>query len=292
MMRISLETPAVDFSHLTIHPVEGLMDVVPGVPKGRAGRSASGMQAGRPRSQSRSPRKRISGFTLIELLVTAFVVGILSIALAGAFSFGVTYQSKAEASRERELARTRFEDSVRTLLQNATMDQTDTTDTTTYFLAGADATGDDNRITFTTSIARIPGAQLASQDDFETQNQEFGPQGGLEEVSMGLTPVGQTNQTAGLFLREQRPADGDSSQGGSELVLDPDISDMQWEFFDGLNWQTTWDTAQTTRRIPAAVRVTYTLQGETNPHIFIVRLYKSDVTPDNPVTQTSTGAGA
>jgi prepilin-type N-terminal cleavage/methylation domain-containing protein len=239
----------------------------------------------------RSGKRRRAGFTLIELLVTAIVVGILSLALAGAFGFGVGFQAKADASREREIARTNFEDKVRALLQNATMNTTDTTDTTTYFLAGADAAGQDDRLTFTTSMTRIPGAQMNSQDDFQTQNQQFGPQGGLEEVSIGTTPVGQTNQPNGLFLREQRPADGDTTQGGNESLLDPDITSIQWEFFDGLNWLTTWDTAQTTRRIPSAVRVTYQLQDESDQHVFVVRLYKSDVTPDNPVTETAAGAG-
>lgn len=211
-------------------------------------------------------------------------------ALASAFAFGATYQSRAEASRQAEVARIQFEDRVRGLLANATM-SADTTDTTTYFLAGADAAGADDRITFTTAIPRITAAQVDSTDDFQTQNQEFGPQGGLEEVSISSTPVGQAQQNNGLFIREQRPSDGDSTQGGFESVLDPDITSIQWEFFDGVNWDTTWDTSTTTRRIPAAVRVTYQLQGEQNPHVIVVRLKNSDVTPDNPVAQTATGAG-
>ncbi len=229
------------------------------------------------------------GFTLIELLVSAIVIGIISLALASAFAYGVSYQSHADASRQRELERSKFEDRVRALLQNATIDS-DVTDTSEYFLAGADAAGADDRLTFVTEIPHIPGAQLDSQDDFETQNANLGPQGGLEEVSIGLTPVGQTNQS-GLFVREQRPADGDPTQGGTETVLQSNVTSIQWQFFDGVNWQTTWDSSQTSRRIPAAVEVTYQLQDDPDQHSFVVRLYKSDVTPDNPVTQTSTGAG-
>ena len=229
------------------------------------------------------------GFTLIELLVSAVVVGIISLALAGAFAYGVSYQGRSEASRQAELEHRLFEDRVRSLLEGATVD-TDATDTSEYFLAGTDAAGSDDRLTFTTALPRINGAQLESQDDFETQNVDFGAQGGVEEVSFGLSPVGQTTQTSGLFLREQRPADGDTTQGGTESVLEPNVTSIQWEFFDGLTWQTTWDTAQTSRRIPSAVRVTYQLSSDATPHVFTVGLYKSDVTPDNPVTQTSTGA--
>jgi prepilin-type N-terminal cleavage/methylation domain-containing protein len=229
------------------------------------------------------------GFTLIELLVSAVIVGIITIALASAFAYGVSYQNRSEASRQTQLEHTQFEDRVRSLLQNA-VTNTDTTDTSVYFLAGSDAAGSDDRLTFTTELPSIPGAQLASTDDFETQNVGFGPQGGLEEVSLGLTPVGQTTQQSGLFLREQRPSDGDATQGGTETVVEPNVTSIQWEFYDGLTWQTTWDTAQTSRRIPSAVRVTYQLQDETDSHIFVVRLAKSDVTPDNPITQSGTGA--
>ncbi len=241
-----------------------------------------------PSSRLRAPS---SGFTLIELLVTAIIVGIITMALASAFSFGATYGTRSEASRQTELARIQFEDRLRGLLQNATVN-TDTTDTTTYFLAGADAAGADDRITFTTAIPRLTAAQVDSTDDFQTQNQEFGPQGGLDEVSISMTPVGQAQQNSGLFVREQRPSDGDTTQGGYESVMDPDVASVQWEFFDGVNWDTTWDsTTVTKRRIPAAVRVTYQLQNEENPHVLVVRLKNSDVTPTNPVAQSTTTPG-
>lgn len=229
------------------------------------------------------------GFTLIELLVSSIVIGIISLALASAFGYGVSYQTRSEASRQQQLEQTQFEDRIRILLQNANW-TTEATDTAVYFLAGSDAAGSEERLTFTTTIPKIAGAQYASQDDFETQNLDFGPQGGPEEVSLGLSAVGQTNQNAGLFLREQRPADGDSSQGGMESVVEPNVTAIQWEFFDGLTWQTTWDTAQTNHRIPSAVRVTYQLDGDDNPHVFVVTLSQSDVTPENPVTATATGA--
>lgn len=225
------------------------------------------------------------------MLVAAVVVGVLTTALARAFSVTIGYTSRAEESREREAARSRFEDRVRRLLENATV-SADTTDTNTYFLAGEDAAGEASRLTFTTAPLLIPGALTASEDDFETQNQRFGPHGGIEEVSLGVSAVGQTNQSGGAFLREQRPADGDPTQGGYESTLDPTVTDLKWEFFDGTTWQTEWNTADTGRRIPSAVRLTYQLDGEDQPRMMVVRLLKSDATPDNPATQVSTTGGA
>jgi prepilin-type N-terminal cleavage/methylation domain-containing protein len=230
------------------------------------------------------------GFTLLELLVASLLIGILTLALSRAFAFGVLYQGRAEESRQRELARLRFEDKLRGLLEQATV-TTDVTDNSSFFLAGTDATGAADRLTFTTSAARLPGALIAAQDTFESQNEHFGAQGGLEEVSLGISPIGQTDQTSGLFLREQRPADGDNTQGGYESVLDPNVTSIQWEFFDGMNWLTDWDTRAMQRRIPAAVRVTYQLQDEDDPHTFVVRLKKSDVTIDNPAGLSSTAGG-
>lgn len=231
-----------------------------------------------------------SGLTLIELLVASIVVGILTMALSSAFASGLSYPNRASASRERELARVRFEDRIRELLANATV-TSEANDTASYFVAGAEAAGEENRLTFTTASSTIPGAVAASTDTFEDQNQRYGPQGGLKEVSIGLTPVGQTNQTTGVFVREQRPSDGDNTQGGFEEQLDAAVNNIQFEFYDGTTWLTDWDTALYSRRIPAAVRVTYQLEEEDQPRVMVVRLLKSDVTAENPATQTSTAGG-
>ena len=231
--------------------------------------------------------KKDSGYTLLELLVAGIIVGVLTMALARAFGTVLLYPKQAEDSRSREAARIEFEDRLRAMLRSTTVTAT-ATDTTSYFLAGQDAAGSADRLTFTTERLAIPGRVLASTEDFETQNQLFGPQGGLDEVSIGLTPVGQTSQTTGVFVREQQPADGDETQGGSEICLDSHIASLQWDLFDGTNWVQDWDSRTMQRRIPACVRVTYTLEGESDQHVFVIRLLKSDVTPENPVVETST----
>ena len=86
-------------------------------------------------------------------------------------------------------------------------------------------------------------------------------------------------------MREQRPSDGDAYQGGYESVLDSRVASMSFEFWNGETWQGEWDTlTQGSRRLPAAIRVTYTFDGEeSTPHSFVVRIPLSDVTPDNPL---------
>jgi prepilin-type N-terminal cleavage/methylation domain-containing protein len=231
--------------------------------------------------------KRPCGYTLLELLIASIIVGVLTMALARAFGAVLLYPKLAEGSRSREAARIQFEDAVRAMLQTASVTST-TTDTSSFFLGGQDATGAADRLTFTTERTSIPGRVLASTNDFETQNQLMGPQGGFEEVSIGLTPIGQTAQSSGVFLRQQRPSDGDATQGGFESCLDTQVTDLEWDFFDGNNWIQDWDSRTVQRRIPASVRLTYFLEGESDPHVLVVRLLKSDVTPQNPVLEAST----
>jgi hypothetical protein len=146
-----------------------------------------------------------------------------------------------------------------------------------------------DQITFTSANSSVPASLVNSNVDFETLNEQYGPQGGVTEVSLSMTAVGDAGQNKGLFIREQRPADGDPTQGGTERVLNSDITSIQFQFFDGTNWIDTWDTrqGQGQRRIPAAIKVTYQLDGDETDHTMIIQCPLSDVTSLNPV-QTET----
>lgn len=145
--------------------------------------------------------------------------------------------------------------------------------------------GNADDLTFT-AVGTTPPVQLfTSQDDWPTANQDFGPQGGVAEVCLSLVPQQDPgNHTHGLFLRVQRPADQDPTQGGFERVLSPDVASIGYQFYDGQNWDTTWDTRQLTpQQLPAAVRVTYRFEGDKQDHVFVVMLPYSNVTYNNPV---------
>ncbi|HLK16519.1 MAG TPA: type II secretion system protein GspJ [Fimbriimonadaceae bacterium] len=137
-----------------------------------------------------------------------------------------------------------------------------------------------------------PTSQAALQDasnDFVQQNQTRGPQGGIIEFALELTPVGDAGGKKGIFIREQRPADTDPTSGGYEWLLLPDVDNLMFEFWDGTQWQPGWDTTtQTPIRLPAAVRITYSKSSDT-PKVFVVRLPLSDATPANPVTNFGNG---
>lgn len=139
-----------------------------------------------------------------------------------------------------------------------------------------------------------PTSHAALEDssaDFTQQNQSRGPVGGMVEYQVGLSPVGTPpSDKKGAFIRMQRPADTDPTTGGYEWLLLPGVDNLMFEFWDGTQWQESWDTlTMNPIRLPAAVRVTYSSGSET-PHVFVVRVPLSDVTPANPATSIGGGA--
>jgi hypothetical protein len=222
----------------------------------------------------------------MELLIVLAVIGMLAAGVSRAYITGIDYERSIRQGREDSDVYRRFEDRISKLLQHSFLSP-DPNDTVTYFIGGTGA-GVTDTITFTVAGRRLSPALLNSQEDFESLNNEVGPQGGVAEISISPTAVGNAPNRDGLFMREQVPSDGDPSQGGYERVFAENVTDIEFEFFDGSQWQTTWDTQfQSQKRLPAAVRVTYRLDGDDDRRIFVVRLPLSDVTPLNPLTEES-----
>jgi len=265
--------------------------------------------------------RRHRGITLLEVLVAATITVIVMVAAVDAMSMGLGYNEHLRSGRSIEENRRRFEEKLTLLLTRVYVNSTGYS---TYFVGqtgagqpagqeivpgqplitgttppsvGAATTGtstapgagDADTLMFTVMGRPLPGAVLSADpnDDFETDNQNYGPQGGVAEYSISMTPVGDSQGQKGVILREQVPADQDATQGGFESVLEPDITNITFEFYDGTQWQSSWNTfAQQTRQLPAAIRVSYTMPGETQDRVFIVGLAYTTTTPNNPATTT------
>ena len=239
-------------------------------------------------------RRRRVGFTLIELLVVVASTVLLSMAISYAFSGALNVQRLSNARKATTDSSDAMEQKITQLIKGTRLSSV-TTDTTSYFQGVTDSGTSDlgcDRITFTTTAPGVPMASSYSTDDYPTQQTNYGPVGGLAEVSLGTTAVGDAGTKTGLFERLQQPSDADPTQGGNEFVIDPDVDEMGFQFWDGLEWIATWDTTTGTRRLPAAVQVSYRLKGESGgtAHMFVVQIPTSDVTATNPMTQTSTTA--
>jgi prepilin-type N-terminal cleavage/methylation domain-containing protein len=142
--------------------------------------------------------------------------------------------------------------------------------------SGVGAYGTPNTLVFCVGGMAPLSTYLASNDDFETLNTNFGPQGGIQEVQISQDPVGGQGQgKTGLFIRVQTPADDDPTQGGNETMICPELTQLGFELFDGNQWQTSWDSRSqgtTPGAMPAAIRVTYRFKGDTEDRVFVVRI--------------------
>lgn len=235
-----------------------------------------------------------NGMTLVELMIVMAISVVISGALAVAFGGAVSLQRSQEAARAAGERTDVVERTVTRLLAGARLSGTTVTPPTTFFQGlsdgGVTEVGSD-RLTFTTTAPVVPLKSLDSADDYETQQTSTGPVGGLAEVSLGLTAVGNPGDKSGLFERVQRPSDGDPTQGGQESVLGPDIASIGFQFWDGQQWLDTWDTTTMTPvRLPQAVQVTYRLKSEPGGpvHLFVAPVPASDVSSIDPVTSTAT----
>ncbi len=234
------------------------------------------------------------GLTLLELLIVLAMTAIILVGLTGSYEVALRYQREMparEAARQSEL---NFVRQLRQALEGAYL-SSDEADFTSFFIASSSGgvEGDPDTLTFTSTAFAPAGDYVQSADDFETLHTDYGPQGGLTEVALSISPVGDAPNEAqtGLYLRKQRPSDGDPTQGGTEELLNADIETIGFEFWDGVDWITAWDTTAGTRRLPAAVRMFYQVGDEQEERVIVIRLLQSDVTLDNPVLENG-GTGA
>ncbi len=231
------------------------------------------------------------GLTLLELLIAFGAAAMILVTLTASLSTAFDWQRRQPALKEARDNRYRFEDRMRGLLQRAYI-TSDEEDAAGYFIAEPQSGSGQfaDSLVFTSIGSSPSGAYLDSDEtDFQVLNERFGPQGGIEEVSLSLVPIGSSPSQDGLFLRQQRPADGDSTQGGWESLLDERIQEIQFELWDGTEWLGTWDTRNNQRRIPAAIRVSYRMQDDGIDRVFIVRLPNSDITTEDPLTEETEG---
>ncbi|MBX3117533.1 MAG: prepilin-type N-terminal cleavage/methylation domain-containing protein [Fimbriimonadaceae bacterium] len=248
-------------------------------------------------------RSRQAGITLIETLLVAAMSAIILTGVSSSYVAAHNFQARIAPRQEQAAIQRTFEDRVTRLLETAFL--TAEEDTTTFFVASIDgenpiepsasgSTSLPDTLIFTSAGTTTSGAFLntSATETFEDLNATYGPQGGVAEFGLSVLAVGDPAGRTGLFLREQRPSDGDAFQGGYESVMDEHVTSIGFEFFDGIQWVTEWDTTiATEKRLPAAVRVTYTLDSDDGSnHVFTVRLMFSDVTPENPAA-TSGGIG-
>jgi prepilin-type N-terminal cleavage/methylation domain-containing protein len=233
-----------------------------------------------------------AGMTLIEVLVAMGIGGIVVAASAVAFRAGVDHLYFSQRVLQTEQSKSDWTSGLRQSLSCAQL-STDTNDTKSFFIASSDDATSDlgaTRITFTSGYSYIPGGSLGADLTFDDVHDTYGSLGGLAEFSYGTVATGEAGDATGMFERVQRPVDADPLQGGFESLISSDISEVGFQFWDGSQWLSEWDSRSGTRRLPAVVKVLYRLTDESTEqlHQFVVVIPTSDVTTSNPVTQGAT----
>ena len=234
--------------------------------------------------------RRRSGFTLMELLIVMAMTVVLAGGIAFAYSDALHLQQLDEQRKSTHDQTIELENELTEAIEGAQLSSL-TTDTTSYFQGTDDAGGSDlgcDRLTVTSTWQGVPISSMYDTDDYITQQTDIGPVGGLTEISFGTLPVGDAGSKDGLFERIQHPSDGDPTQGGNEIDIDSDVTEIGFRFWDGTEWDTQWDTTTGTRRLPQAVQVSYRLKADTNntPHVFVVMVLTSDCNFNNPVAES------
>ncbi len=260
--------------------------------------------------------RKSTGLTLLELLLALVFTAVLTAAMTFAYGVALRSGSKINAHRQPFEEKQQVQELISRYIKHAYLSSS-AQDPNTYFTtdpisnppttagnntsitagsqssAGSSSStngatsqyGGAQQLVFTAIGLKVPDSYLHSNDDFPTLNQDFGPSSGLAEISFSLTPAGSVSNQTGLFLRIQQPADSDPTEGGMERLLIPNCTDISFQFFDGIQWDPTWDTvSQTTKQLPSAVKVTYTVSNG-DPTTFVVPILTSNVTPQNPDTQ-------
>jgi prepilin-type N-terminal cleavage/methylation domain-containing protein len=237
-------------------------------------------------------KRSASGLTLIEVLVAMGIGGIVVAASAVAFRAGVDHLYFSQRVLQAEQSKSDWTSGMRQAISCALV-SSDTNDTKSFFIGASDDASSDlgaTRLTFTSTNSSIPGGALDSTLTFDDIQDTYGPLGGLAEYSYSTVATGDAGEATGLFERIQRPVDADPLQGGLESLASPDVTEIGFQFWDGAEWLSEWDTRSGTRRLPAAVKVLYRLTNEASDqlHQFVVVVPSSDVTTSNPVTQGAT----
>jgi type II secretion system protein J len=199
------------------------------------------------RPRIHSPSTRTSGFTLIELVVALAIVAIIAASLADSLWIAYHATQRTEAAITPSRQASIMMDFISSDLQNAL--QTGTT--------------------ATTLIGNFEGTQ--AQDDrgheaddvifFSTAEspQHVDANGEIKQIELTVEHIAGTNDYA-LVRRVTRNLLAEVQPAPDEEIICRGVSSFTLQYFDGSNWDTTWDSTVEDKTIPAAVQVKVELE--------------------------------
>ena len=226
------------------------------------------------RSASDSPfaiRHSLSAFTLLELLIAVVAFAIVLAAINGVFYSGLKLRNRSAASLEKSLPLTQALTILKRDLASIAPPSTNTTK-----LIGelqSSPTGTSGSQPQFGSLAGATGGMSGQSSqvspDFYTLSgllDSDSPWPNVQKVAYLL--VDSTNRSAlgkdliRAVTRNLLPAGGIEEEPVEQLLL-TDVSDVLFFFFDGTDWQESWDsTADETMKLPRAIKVQLQMASE------------------------------
>jgi type II secretion system protein J len=197
------------------------------------------------------------GFTLLELIIAMLMVAIVATALGSAMqlAFGLanTAQANIEPARTAALAMTLVEQD----LQDAVVPNANWTDMGAAPMSGT-----------------FEGVQNTDSRGHESDEVQFyansdspvhiDANGEIKQVTLQVVQNTATGQYD-LVRRVVRNLMAQDQPQPDEEIVCRDVGSFTLEYFDGTNWNTTWDSTAEDNTLPAAVQVALTLERPKSP---------------------------
>jgi type II secretion system protein J len=180
-----------------------------------------------------------SAFTLIEVLISLAVCAIVLVAISSVFASALHLRERASVNLDQSLPIERAMNLLRRDLKNAVPPG--------GLLAGPLQSG-----SFEGGVNANDGIQIYTTSGLITPN---APWSEIQKVTYGLqTPADATTGGKDLIRTVTRNLLSSTTQDADEQFLAGGVDSLNFSYYDGANWLSTWDdTTQT--NLPIAIRV-------------------------------------
>ena len=254
--------------------------------------------------------KTRGGFTLIEILLAALAASLILGAVYGIFHQAVRIRDSATQRIRDSRGRLRAEKIIRSDLRNALVSGGLLANT----LQG-DSASPDNASANTTGASHADASNIPGYLRFTTttgrSDANTGLQGDVQRVEYYIArdPNAADQNGSGILMRsvtrDLLDASGLSSSGANtanttgtpnETAVLTGVRSFQVSFYDGANWQTSWQFADLSERISPAANVATTSTGTTSttapqvisgqtslPDAIRVDIQQAPATPNGPL---------
>jgi prepilin-type N-terminal cleavage/methylation domain-containing protein len=194
------------------------------------------------------------GFTLLELLIATVVGAFILLVINGTYFGALKLSNRTQAQVDESLVRERALGLVRRDLEGLMLPGSPTATPPVGTFAGQ------FQDTPTNSLTQEFAATRVSPDLYTTTGEVNGwnPYSEVQVVAYFLAPATDGSNTRNLVRAVTRNLLPVQTPETDEQTLLTGVTDAEFDYYDGTQWDNTWDSTETST-LPAAVRFSVTL---------------------------------